>query len=109
MSNLSGIRVTQNEEITYHPAEHEIFLSFHDDQGARAFSDWLTDAGWEAFIAWGKEHKEHGEYMREDFIDEEATHIKTLIAEGQQRLVDRLATERGGFWPNDPFEEIKNS
>jgi hypothetical protein len=30
-------------------AEHEIFMSFNDDEDALHFLDWLHDRGWEDF------------------------------------------------------------
>ena len=33
-------------------AEHEVFMSFNDDEDAEAFCDWIRDGGWVSFLAW---------------------------------------------------------
>lgn len=45
-------RPTLNDEIVTRPAEHEIFLSFNDDQDAERFAEWWESVGFEAFQAW---------------------------------------------------------
>lgn len=36
--------------------DHELFLSFRDDQHAIVFSDWLHEEGWDLFKAYYSGH-----------------------------------------------------
>jgi hypothetical protein len=55
-------RVSIESSAEYHTAEHEVFLSFCDDDGAVAFQEWLTLHGWEAFAKWLKKNG-HGDLL----------------------------------------------
>jgi hypothetical protein len=39
-------------ELTRSVPDHELLLSFRDDEHASMFSDWLQGPGWEAFGTW---------------------------------------------------------
>lgn len=40
------------EERTLHAAEHEVFLSFRDDDMGHAFREWWAEKGAAAFAKW---------------------------------------------------------
>lgn len=47
---------TINDEIVTRPAEHEIFLSFNDDQDAERFVEWWESVGFKAFAEWERKY-----------------------------------------------------
>jgi len=47
---------TINAEIVTRPAEHEIFLSFNDDQDAERFVEWWESVGFKAFEKWERKY-----------------------------------------------------
>jgi len=48
---------TINDDIVTRPAEHEIFLSFNDDQDAERFVEWWESVGFKAFEKWERKYK----------------------------------------------------
>ena len=53
-------RVEIAEEVTRHSHEHEVFLSFTDDDGAIAFEEWWNTEGPRAFNEWLAAHEQWG-------------------------------------------------
>jgi len=49
--------VSISDEKTVHFAEHEIYMSFTDDEGAEAFEEWWNEAGALNFQQWINKHK----------------------------------------------------
>ena len=45
-----------NQEIVTRPAEHEIFLSFNDDEDAVRFAEWWESVGFKLFEKWEREY-----------------------------------------------------
>lgn len=50
-----------SREMTVHAAEHEIFLSFVNDEDAELFSDWWNTKGAKLWSAWSDKEKEKRE------------------------------------------------
>lgn len=57
-------RVEIKDEITTHLAEHEILLSFFDDDGAYSFSEWFEEEGKILFQNWLRK-QDTSEYVLE--------------------------------------------
>jgi len=47
------------EEITRDIYEHEVLISFQDDEGACAFNEWWYDGGYKAFFKWAEKNMKH--------------------------------------------------
>jgi hypothetical protein len=55
------VRVSLNNETTVHVAEHEILLSFENDDGAEAFTYWWNEVGEALMAAWCLDNNFEGE------------------------------------------------
>jgi hypothetical protein len=42
----------RQQEFTRSVLDHEIVLTFRDDEHAEKFADWLSEDGWTAFGTW---------------------------------------------------------
>jgi hypothetical protein len=49
---------TINQEIVTRPAEHEVFLSFVNDEDAVMFCEWLEECGFSEFEKWAEDESQ---------------------------------------------------
>lgn len=49
MTDFGELDTVIKREITRYIADHEVLLSFSDDQHAFVFGDWMFEHGWELF------------------------------------------------------------
>lgn len=57
MSQFERNKVGFNNPVTREPHDHELFLSFNDDEDSVDFQEWLQVCGWTAFEQWRREGK----------------------------------------------------
>lgn len=49
---MPKVRMSFQSDVVYRVAEHECLMSFYDDDGAVAFSEWWVEKGEDQFIKW---------------------------------------------------------
>lgn len=58
MTRRSSPAPDMPESVTRSLYEHEVLLSFNSDSEALDFRDFITGAGWQAFVAWREQRAE---------------------------------------------------
>lgn len=52
--------IPRTRTVTESVPDHEVLLVFNGDEEAVQFEEWLTTAGWNAFLAWREKEAEGG-------------------------------------------------
>lgn len=63
MENAEDYLPEETNEVVYHVPDHEVVLSFNDDEHAYAFHDWWGLVGGQAFVKWVKTER-HLEFRK---------------------------------------------